>query len=153
MGAIIDPRSRGQSRLVRELGAELVCSLGGFRHRVHDEHRQDGRAARGVDELFGAGDPDQRVADADVVVFDADVVVEVGESPLLPQRARTPDPDAFTLQIARFQGTVGVAMIAILDPSQADAVIVGEGDAPVVAVLLSRVKADVRTAVPKGRGR
>jgi hypothetical protein len=59
-------------------GLELACSLGGFRHRAHDEHRQDGRAARGVDELFGAGDPDQRVADADVVVAGAATLAEVG---------------------------------------------------------------------------
>ena len=64
-------------------------------------------------------------------------------------------PKPFPLQIDSFLGTATGAIIAILDPSQADAVIVGEGDAPVVAVLLAaaKKKADVRMAVPKGRGR
>jgi hypothetical protein len=40
-------------------------------------------------------------------------------NPLLPQRARTPRTCGFFLQTGRFQETAGRAMIAIVDPSQA----------------------------------
>jgi hypothetical protein len=55
-----------------------------------------------------------------------------------PQRARTPDQcEMFPLQNTRFQGPPKGAMIAFLDPEPAAAVLMGEGHAPVVAVLLA----------------
>jgi hypothetical protein len=51
-----------------------------------------------------------------------------------PQRARTPDPaSCFPCKTGIFRGPPEGAMIAIVDPMQPDAVMVGEGHAPVVA--------------------
>jgi hypothetical protein len=57
-------------------------------------------------------------------------------TPLLSPRERIPTPAAFLLQMRRFEGTVEGAMIAFLDPWRADEM-VGEGHAPVAAVLLA----------------
>jgi hypothetical protein len=47
-----------------------------------------------------------------------------------PQRARTPGYLVFSLQNSSFGGPPEGAMIATMDPGQADAVIVGQGYAP-----------------------
>ena len=58
-----------------------------------------------------------------------------------PQTERTPDPaGCFPCKTPVFRGPPEGAMIAVVDPRQADAVMVGEGHAPVVAVLLAAAK-------------
>jgi hypothetical protein len=52
-----------------------------------------------------------------------------------PQRARTPGRLGFPLQNRGFGEPREGAMIATMDTWQADAVVVGEGHCPVVAVL------------------
>jgi len=55
-------------------------------------------------------------------------------SPLRPPKGTDPGPcELFPLQNRHFQGPPEGAMIAIVDPMQPDAVMVGEGHAPVVA--------------------
>jgi hypothetical protein len=62
-------------------------------------------------------------------------------------------PTDFPLHNTRFWGPRGGAIIAILDPWQADAVMVGAGHAPVAAVLVPAVKkADESIPDTKGRG-
>jgi hypothetical protein len=69
-----------------------------------------------------------------------------------PQRARTPGLCGFPLANRLFSGDRRKgATIAIVDPpGKPDAVTVGEGDAPVVAVLLGSAKADEPISAFKG---
>jgi hypothetical protein len=57
------------------------------------------------------------------------------ESIAAPKGRVPSDPAAFSLQTGRFQGTAGKPMIAVVDPQPTATVMVGEGHAPVVAVL------------------
>jgi hypothetical protein len=62
-----------------------------------------------------------------------------------PQRARTPELGSFfPCKRAVYRGPPEGTVIAIVDPRQADAVVVDEGHAPVVAVLLAPLKLLVR---------
>ena len=68
---------------------------------------------------------------------------QADESIAAPQRARTPDPaGCCPCKTTVFRGPPEGAMIAVVDPRQADAVMVGEGDAPVVAVLQADERVD-----------
>jgi|SRR5215216_1808162 len=60
-----------------------------------------------------------------------------------------PSPAAFPLQTGHFRGPPEGAMIAIMDPGKADAVMVRERHAPVVAVLLAAAKKRARRAHPR----
>jgi hypothetical protein len=69
-----------------------------------------------------------------------------------PQRARTPGHLVFSLQNSRFGGPPEGAMIATMDPRQADAVIVGEGDAPLWEYFSRLLSAVAPISDPKGLG-
>jgi hypothetical protein len=73
-------------------------------------------------------------------------------SPLLPPKATDPGPCGFSpCKPVVFRGPPEGAMIAIVDPRQADLVMVGEGHAPVGAVLVPCLEL-AAMCVPKGRG-
>jgi hypothetical protein len=78
------------------------------------------------------------------------------ESIAAPQRARTPDPCGLFPANHPFQRTAGRGHHRLLGSEPAAAVLVGEGHAPVVAVLVPDVKkkmeADESIAAPKGHG-
>jgi hypothetical protein len=70
-----------------------------------------------------------------------------------PQRAWTPDPCGFSpCKPAVFKGPPEGAMIAVVDPRQADAVMVGEGHTPLWQYFWRLQKADERIFAPKGHG-
>jgi hypothetical protein len=78
---------------------------------------------------------------------------QADESIPAPKGRESRTPTDFPLHNSLFQRPRQGAIIAILDPCQADAVSVGEGHAPVVAVPVPAVKkADESIAAPKGRG-
>jgi hypothetical protein len=70
-------------------------------------------------------------------------------SPFLPPKGTDPpDPTDFPLQTSCFQGTAEGAMIAIVDPGQADAQMWARGHAPVGAVLVPALKKVDRQTIP-----
>ena len=69
-------------------------------------------------------------------------------SPCCPQ-GHGPQPCGFSPATGHFRGPPEGAMIAIMDPGKADAVMVRERHAPVVAVLLAAAKKRARRAHPR----